>query len=301
MALFYIFHSITSSFYAKFSFAKSIVQTKTFSGTIIARHGSAIAVGGLIEDKSSDVENKVPVLGDIPGLGFFFRETAKLRKRTELVVIIRPYITTNPTATAKFSQHYIRDHSLHPVAHDIEEMGIYSNPSRTQNGYRLEKPYKEYDLQDKFDSINGKGSAETSSLQNNMSFNPSQQNYRDLVEYAARTIRQSPDKRETHPVIKPVSLKSIPSVDLLNDPRLKTIPVASWRKGDVYVTAIAVYNLSDSPLTVDYKHLKGHWLASTIENPRLKSLGAMGDSTYLYVISDSSYRDIVNQLKENSE
>ena len=275
-----------------------VVQTKTFSGTIIARHGSAIAVGGLIEDKASDVENKVPVLGDIPGLGFFFREQAKLRKRTELVVIIRPYITTNPIETAEFSQQYIRDHSLHPVAHDIEDMGIYSNPTHSQKGYRLEKPYKEYDSQDKFDGVNQKGSVrQGSSHRQQAAINNKQKTYIELTEYAARAIRQSPGKRKSQRGIKPVSLTGIPQVDLLYDARLKTIPVASWRKGGVHVTAIAVYNLSDSPLTVDYKHLKGRWLASTIEKSRLKSLGAMGDSTYLYLISAGPYRDIASQIK----
>ncbi len=275
-----------------------IIQKKTFSGTIIARHGSAIAVGGLIEDKASDVENKVPVLGDIPVLGFFFREQAKLRKRTELVVIIRPYITTNPVDTAKFSQQYIREHSLHPVSHDIEEMGIYSNPSHTQKGYRLEQPFKEYDLQDPFEDSDSKNGF-IESFTHDASLGPAQKNYIDLIEYAARAIRQSPDKRKHHRTIKPVPLNGIPQVDLLYDARLKTIPVASWHKGGVHVTAIAVYNLSDSPLTVDYKHIKGRWLTSSIEKSHLKSLGAMSDSTYLYVISDQPYREIINQIRNN--
>ncbi len=275
-----------------------VVQTKTFSGTIIARHGAAIAVGGLIEDRASDVENKVPVLGDIPGLGFFFREEAKLRKRTELVVIIRPYITTNPVETAKFSQQYIRDHSLHPVAHDIEEMGIYSNAGKQHKSYRLEKPFKEYDMQDQFDAKSRHG--KRIDLKSNLKgrgIADKQKTYVELTAYAARAIRQSPDKRKPQRAIKPVSLNGAPPVDLLYDARLKTIPVASWRKGGVHVTAVAVYNLSDSPLSVDYKHLKGRWLASTIEKSHLKSLGAMGDSTYLYLISAGPYRDIVHQIK----
>jgi general secretion pathway protein D len=277
-----------------------VVQTKTFSGTIIARHGAAIAVGGLIEDKASDVENKVPVLGDIPGLGFFFREEAKLRKRTELVVIIRPYITTNPIETAKFSQQYIRDHSLHPIAHDIDEMGIYSNRGKQHKSYRLEKPFKEYNLQDQFEEKSRKSQRINlnSGHSNNSAVNK-QKTYLELTEFAARAIRQSPEKRKPHPQIKAVSLKGIAPLDLLYDARIKTIPVASWRKGGVHVTAIAVYNLSDSPLTVDYKHLKGRWLASTIEKSRLKSLGAMGDSTYLYLISAGPYRDIVHQIKRS--
>ncbi len=277
-----------------------VVQTKTFSGTIIAQHGAPIAVGGLIEEKASDAENKVPVLGDIPGLGFFFREQAKLRKRTELVVIIRPYITTSPDKTAKFSREYLREHSLHPAAHDAGDMGIYSNHDRRHKGYKLEKPYKEYDLQDKFDRAYDKGNRKSYpvSAKKRRITDSKQKIYIELTQYAAKAVRQSPEKRKPSKNIKPVNLSGIPHVNLLYDSRIKSIPVASWHRGGIYVTAVALYNLSDTPLTVDYKHLKGRWLASTIEKTHLKSLGGSGDSTYLYLISAGPYRDIIKSIKE---
>jgi len=73
-----------------------VVATKSVSGTFVAKDGMAIAVGGLIEDDKTDKREQVPVLGDIPGIGLFFRRQEKSKSRSELVVIIRPHVLTTP-------------------------------------------------------------------------------------------------------------------------------------------------------------------------------------------------------------
>jgi len=280
-----------------------VVQTKTFSGTIIARDGSSIAVGGLIEDKAADIESKVPVLGDIPGLGFFFRETSKVRKRTELVVIIRPYITTTPTETARFSREFIERNSLHPNAKDMGNLELYSNNDYRHKGYQLEKPFKEYDLQDKFDRFHDKGDrsrykkSEPNQPVSKGAPTGKQQTYVELTKYAAKSVRLAAPKREVVPGISPAKLINNRSADLLYDSRVKVVPVASWRKGGVHVTAVALYNLSESTVDIDFKHLKGKWLASSIETAKLTKQGGFGDSTYLYLVSAGSFDDIAKRIK----
>ena len=39
--------------------------------------GETIAIGGLVKEASARIENKVPILGDIPGLGLLFRNTKR--------------------------------------------------------------------------------------------------------------------------------------------------------------------------------------------------------------------------------
>ena len=269
-----------------------VVQTKTFSGTIIARDGSSIAVGGLIEDKAADIESKVPVLGDIPGLGFFFRETSKVRKRTELVVIIRPYITTTPTETARFSREFIERNSLHPNAKDMGNLELYSNNDYRHKGYQLEKPFKEYDLQDKFDRFHDKG--DRSQYKKSRPNQPvskgaptgKQQTYVELTKYAAKSVRLPEKQHERVAGVQGVGLTSAQQgVDVLYERGLSTVAVASWRKGGVYVTALEVRNQRDASVTVDYQHLKGHWLAATIEAAQLAPKFSGKDVTYLYLIS----------------
>ena len=90
------------------------VRRRTVSGTIVAKDGMAVAMGGLIEEKMHDSEDRVPVLGNLPGIGFLFRRVSKSRSRSELVVVIRPYVFNTPTESAATSQAILGELSLHP-------------------------------------------------------------------------------------------------------------------------------------------------------------------------------------------
>ena len=54
--------------------------------------GNTLVLGGLISDRSANALNKVPLLGDTPGLGYFFRKTDKRRDKANLIVFITPTI-----------------------------------------------------------------------------------------------------------------------------------------------------------------------------------------------------------------
>ncbi|TVP95610.1 MAG: type II secretion system protein GspD [Planctomycetaceae bacterium] len=94
------------------------VQRTSITGTVVARDGLTVAIGGLIEDTITDSRSQVPVLGKIPGIGFFFRRQATGRSRTELVVLIRPYVFNTPQESAACSGALIPELSLHPFAED---------------------------------------------------------------------------------------------------------------------------------------------------------------------------------------
>jgi general secretion pathway protein D len=80
------------------------VRRRTISGTVVAQDGMAVALGGMIEEYDSNARDQVPVLGNIPGIGFFFRRQAIKQVRSELVVIIRPYVFNTPTESAATSE-----------------------------------------------------------------------------------------------------------------------------------------------------------------------------------------------------
>jgi len=72
------------------------VNEKSFSGSVMAKDGNSVAVGGLIQEGAGNNQITTPFLGDVPILGFFFRQEAQTRTRTELVIIIKPHIITTP-------------------------------------------------------------------------------------------------------------------------------------------------------------------------------------------------------------
>lgn len=66
------------------------INTRTIETAVQVQDGGLIVLGGLLQDGLSDVENKVPGLGDAPLLGSLFRHTSKARNKTNLLVFIRP-------------------------------------------------------------------------------------------------------------------------------------------------------------------------------------------------------------------
>ncbi len=69
-----------------------IVTTRDLTTRVNVPSGHTVAIGGLVENKKSKVEKKVPILGDIPLLGWFFRHTADAMTKNNLIILITPTI-----------------------------------------------------------------------------------------------------------------------------------------------------------------------------------------------------------------
>ncbi len=54
--------------------------------------GGAVVIGGLVSNSENEGDNRIPVLGSIPGLGALFRSSGKLNTRSELILMIQAYI-----------------------------------------------------------------------------------------------------------------------------------------------------------------------------------------------------------------
>ena len=73
-------------------FSVDAVNNSSLEGTFLAQDGLTVAVGGLIRRTDSDNEKKVPWLGDIRWLGFFFKEQERGETSSELVLLITPRV-----------------------------------------------------------------------------------------------------------------------------------------------------------------------------------------------------------------
>ncbi|WP_319406545.1 hypothetical protein [uncultured Desulfosarcina sp.] len=90
--------------------AKSTSEIKSI---LSARSGESIAIGGIIKETLDLSENKVPILGDIPGLGFFFREIANTKKKTETVIVLTPHVIMHPSMAGEASREFMQRKSSH--------------------------------------------------------------------------------------------------------------------------------------------------------------------------------------------
>ena len=68
------------------------INTKQVTTQVLVENGGTVVIGGIFGRTQNKLVNKVPILGDIPILGFLFRNTLKQDDKTELMVFITPRI-----------------------------------------------------------------------------------------------------------------------------------------------------------------------------------------------------------------
>lgn len=104
------------------------VVSRSLTGTFVAKDGMAVMAGGLISEVESEQYYRTPFLGSIPLVGWLFRGTEKVKRRTELVVLIRPYVIMTPFEGGKVSDELIRALSAHPANDGRSSMMTHRNP-----------------------------------------------------------------------------------------------------------------------------------------------------------------------------
>ena len=68
------------------------VDSRNAKTTVLVRDGETVVIGGLISDSVSNQIAKVPILGDIPILGWLFKKKSVTRTRAELLIFVTPKI-----------------------------------------------------------------------------------------------------------------------------------------------------------------------------------------------------------------
>ena len=100
-------NNISASNFIEFTdFNAPITDDNSISVYIDVEDGQRIVVGGIIRKKQKQVENKLPILGDIPLLGRLFKSTETAVEDTEIVIIITPHIVDikNPDDLEKLKE-----------------------------------------------------------------------------------------------------------------------------------------------------------------------------------------------------
>jgi len=74
---------------------------RAIESTVLVDDGQIVVLGGLIEEQVQDVEDSVPLLGDIPVLGHLFRYNSRTHVKTNLMVFLRPVIVRTAADAAR--------------------------------------------------------------------------------------------------------------------------------------------------------------------------------------------------------
>jgi len=122
------------------SFKTQDVETRSVVSTIVAEDGAISAVGGLIREDEVDVRSGIPFLMDLPVIGKLFQSQGKQKVRSELLVLLRPYILCGPDDIEDVTMNMVERLSAHPSARDdIPALGVYDDIEETDISPALEK------------------------------------------------------------------------------------------------------------------------------------------------------------------
>ena len=75
------------------------IDTKHVRTQVMVEDGGTVVLGGIYQQSERGTQSKVPLLGDIPLLGVFFRSTGRSQEKTELMVFITPKIVADRPST----------------------------------------------------------------------------------------------------------------------------------------------------------------------------------------------------------
>lgn len=81
-----------NSFYTNQTGSYPIIDKREMTTAVLVDNGQTVVLGGVYEFDKNDSVTKVPFLGDLPGLGAFFRNVAKKNEKAELLIFVTPKI-----------------------------------------------------------------------------------------------------------------------------------------------------------------------------------------------------------------
>ena len=80
------------------TFAGPAINTKQVKTQVLVENGGTVVIGGIFTQDERNEINKVPLLGDIPFIGYLFQNRVKSTTKTEMLVFITPKIVTDRSA-----------------------------------------------------------------------------------------------------------------------------------------------------------------------------------------------------------
>ena len=99
-----IFQEVSSVAAQSLNSATGLITNKrTIESTVLVDDGAIVVLGGLLQDEFAGNEDKVPGLGDVPLFGNLFKSEKRSRKKTNLMVFLRPVVLRDARETSNLT------------------------------------------------------------------------------------------------------------------------------------------------------------------------------------------------------
>jgi len=100
-----IFQEISSVLASSVNSTTGLITNKrSFESNVLVQDGQVVVLGGLLQDEYSGNVDQVPVFGDIPIVGNLFKSQSRGRKKTNLMVFLRPVVVRDAQQTTTLAQ-----------------------------------------------------------------------------------------------------------------------------------------------------------------------------------------------------
>jgi general secretion pathway protein D len=80
-----------------------ITNKRSIESNVLVEDGAIVVLGGLLQDEYAGNQDKVPGLGDVPLFGNLFKSESRSRKKTNLMVFLRPVVVRDAAAVDSLS------------------------------------------------------------------------------------------------------------------------------------------------------------------------------------------------------
>jgi general secretion pathway protein D len=101
------------------------IAIESANTVVITPDGQTVVIGGLMKNIKSSTDSKIPLLGDIPGIGALFHHKIQSVTKQELIILLTPYVVRTPTDLARMSQDERGRAPLPPKAFTQPELNQY--------------------------------------------------------------------------------------------------------------------------------------------------------------------------------
>lgn len=103
----------------------TVIDRRSADTVVVTPSDRTIVIGGLIATQKNDTDTKVPILGDIPLLGYAFKRKKKEDVKTELLIFLTPHVVATPDELATLSDGERAKLNMAPTAFDKADIGKF--------------------------------------------------------------------------------------------------------------------------------------------------------------------------------
>lgn len=108
-----------------------VIKKREASTNLVVQDGNTIIIGGLIREDIQHSREGIPILSKIPVLGYLFGSTTDKNTRTELIMLLTPYVVRNQTEASELTHEHLE--RLKGVTKEMQEMIIIKGKSNNTN------------------------------------------------------------------------------------------------------------------------------------------------------------------------